>query len=352
MSWLLIIMSLDRKAYIESLGGTADSDLLGRYAYRVSDGVRSSIKGDLTDDPVARQYIPQAREMDVLPEENSDPIGDHVHMPVKGIVHRYPDRVLFKPANVCAVYCRYCFRREMVGPKEHSEPDVLDVGERDAALAYIAAHPEIWEVILTGGDPLVLSVRQLREIMDVLAAIEHVRVVRFHTRVPIADPVRVTDELCDVLGGGGAVYMALHINHVQEITDDVRAALRRLHRAGVNLVSQSVLLRGVNDDADVLEALYRALVEVNVRPYYLHHPDMAPGTAHFRLSIAEGQAIVARLRGRLSGLCQPVYMLDIPGGHGKIPLTPCYIKELEEAGCYRLTDYKGRGHSYPPKGHL
>ena len=313
------------KAYIEGLGGSAEGALLSRYAYRITDQIKVTIKGDVASDPVARQYIPSDAEGVRLPQEDGDPIGDEAHTPVKGVVHRYPDRVLLKPANVCAVYCRYCFRREMVGPKAVGAPDILSADEIEAALAYIRTHTEIWEVILTGGDPLVLSPEKLLHILQALDSMEHVKVVRIHSRVPVADPVRVSDALLGALKTRKALYMALHINHAQEVTAEVLQAVKALQGAGVHLVSQSVLLRGVNDSVEALEALFRALVEMGVKPYYLHHPDLAPGTSHFRLSIEEGQALMRGLQGRLSGLCLPTYMLDIPGGAGKIPLTPCYI---------------------------
>jgi len=335
-------------SYVTLKGGDDTPVLLNKYAYRITDAIKNAIVGDLRNDPVARQYIPQAKELKILPEEDTDPIGDEVHTPVKGIVHRYPDRVLFKPANVCAVYCRYCFRREHVGPKENKASDILNAEERTAALDYIRAHAEIWEVILTGGDPLVLSSRQLREIISELNEIEHVQVIRIHTRVPIADPARMSAELINALQSDKAIYMALHINHAQEITEDVRSCLKQLHKAGVNLLSQSVLLKGVNDKAETLADLYRALVALNVKPYYLHHPDLAPGTSHFRLSIEEGQNIVSQLRGHLSGLCQPTYMLDIPGGHGKVPLTPCALEALKDGG-YKITNHKGQQHLYKPE---
>ena len=335
--------------FITSKGGDDTPVLLKRYAYRITDTIKSTIKGGIKNDPVAKQYIPQTQELKILPEENTDPIGDETYSPIKGIVHRYPDRVLFKPANVCAVYCRYCFRREHVGPGS----DILNPQERQAALDYIRAHPEIWEVILTGGDPLVLSARQLSEIMSALNDIEHVKVIRIHTRVPIADPQRVTSSLIKALqtktnqsvSNKKAIYMALHINHAQEIIPDVENALNALHNAGINLLSQSVLLKGVNDNAQILEDLYRELTALNVKPYYLHHPDLAPGTSHFRLSIEEGQNIVRKLLGRLSGLCQPTYMLDIPGGHGKVPLTPCHLEPLKDGG-YTIEDYQGQAHIY------
>ena len=322
---------------------TPEEQVYERYAFRITNQIENTIKGNPENDPVARQYIPQMAELDVKPEEHPDPIGDNAHSPVKGIVHRYPDRALFKVAHVCAVYCRYCFRREMVGPGG----DILSADEIEAALDYIRAHPEIFEIILTGGDPLVLSAKRLGALLDSLETIAHIKIIRIHTRVPIADPARITKNLAAVLNRRTPVYVALHVNHVQEITPEVEEALNRLTRAGCVLLSQSVLLKGVNDNADILEALYKKLLTLRVKPYYLHHPDFAPGTSHFRLSIAEGQAIMRRLQGRISGLCQPHYMLDIPGGAGKVPLTPCYLAELEN-GEYVVEDYRGGKHSYPP----
>jgi lysine 2,3-aminomutase len=264
-------------------------------------------------------------------------------------VHRYPDRVLLKLTHVCAVYCRFCFRREMVGPGKAVR---LSRAGREAALAYIATHPDIWEVILTGGDPLVLPAARLREVMERLGAIDHVKVVRVHTRVPVVAPEAVSDELLAALTcTGKPTYVALHVNHARELTDGVRAACARLANAGIPLLGQSVLLRGVNDDPETLAALMRALVECRIKPYYLHHGDLAPGTGHLRTSVAHGQALMRDLRGRVSGLCQPTYVLDIPGGFGKSPIGPNY---LERAGgdasqeTLLVEDYEGRRHAYPP----
>lgn len=339
----------DTGAFIKSKGGDTTAALLNKYAYRITDTVKSTINGDLDSDAVAKQYIPQNRELQILPEERLDPIGDDAHSPVKGIVHRYPDRVLFTPANVCAVYCRYCFRREKVGLRGENIPDILGKEELNNALNYIRAHSEIWEVILTGGDPLVLAPRQLENIMAKLRKIDHVKIIRFHTRVPVADPKRINAALIKALkeNTDQSVYMALHINHAQELNDDNRKAIKDLHAAGITLLSQSVLLKGINDNADILASLYRELVSLNVKPYYLHHPDLAPGTSHFRLSIKDGQNIVRKLHGKLSGLCQPQYMLDIPGGFGKISLLSDSIKPHGN-GTYTLTDYKGNEHAYPP----
>ena len=290
------------------------------------------------------------------PGENADPIGDHAYSPVSGIVHRYPDRVLFKLVHVCAVYCRFCFRREMVGP---GKATALSQAAYDGAIDYIRAHPEIWEVILTGGDPLMLSPRRLAEIMADLAAIDHVRIIRIHTRVPVADPARVNGEMVAALRVKGATtWVALHANHARELTDKARAACAAIIDAGIPMVSQSVLLRGVNDNAATLEALMRAFVECRIKPYYLHHGDLAPGTAHLRTTLAHGQELMRALRGRVSGLCQPDYVLDIPGGHGKSPVGPNYLSPAESfrqerephaETRYRVVDYCGDVHLYPPK---
>jgi lysine 2,3-aminomutase len=325
----------------------AIEEVAARYAVSISPAIVELIDRADPADPIARQFLPQVAEMAAGPGERADPIGDADRSPVEGIVHRYPDRVLLKAVHVCPVYCRFCFRREMVGPQGLG---MLAADALDRAFAYIRDHREIWEVILTGGDPLVLSPRRLREITQRLAGIEHVRVVRFHTRVPVVEPRRVDADLAAALTASGkTTYVALHANHPRELTADARAACARLIQAGIAMVSQTVLLRGVNDRADVLADLMRAFVEARVKPYYLHHPDLAPGTAHFRLSIAEGQALVAALRGRVSGLCQPAYVLDIPGGHGKTGIGPPSARERGD-GSYTVVDYRGNEHLYPPRG--
>jgi lysine 2,3-aminomutase len=332
-----------------------------RYAVAITAEIAALIDIDDPGDPIARQFIPSARELELQPGENADPIGDHAHSPVDGIVHRYPDRVLFKLVHVCAVYCRFCFRREMVGP---GKATALSPSAYRGAIGYIAAHPEIWEVILTGGDPLMLSPRRLAEIMADLAAIEHVKIIRLHTRVPVADPERVSMEMARALKVEGATtWIALHANHARELTAGARAACARLIDNGVPMVSQSVLLRGINDDAVTLEALMRAFVECRIKPYYLHHGDLAPGTAHLRTTLAHGQELMRALRGRVSGLCQPDYVLDIPGGHGKAPVGPNFLSSARsdvtaaaaaETGepvaesRYRVVDYCGDVHLYPP----
>ncbi len=292
-------------------------------------------------DPVARQFVPDARELQIRPEELHDPIGDATHSPVPGLTHRYPDRVIVHLTQTCAVYCRFCFRRETVGAD-----GALPEAELQAALDYIAARPAIFEVILTGGDPLVLSARRLDDVMRRLCAIPHLGVVRVHSRVPVVAPERITPALIGALKRHPASHVVVHTNHAQELTGAARAALGRLVDAGIPLLSQSVLLRGVNDDADTLEALFRALIALRVKPYYLHHCDLARGTGHFRTTIAEGQAIMERLRMRLSGLALPSYVIDIPGGYGKVPIGPDYVQPETEPGAHLLRDPRGQTHRY------
>jgi len=329
------------------LAPAADPALLeavaSRYAVAVTtDMVRLIDRSDPAD-PIALQFLPDARELQTQPGESPDPLDEARLSPVPGIVHRYPDRALLKLTHACPVYCRFCFRREVVGP---GGPQALSGKALDAALAYIAATPALWEVILTGGDPFMLSPRRIAEVTQRLAAIAHVQVLRWHTRVPVADPGRVTPELtAALLAPGKAVYVALHANHSRELTQAARAACARLVEAGVPLLSQTVLLKGINDDAETLAALMRAFVAARVKPYYLHHLDAAPGTGHFRVPIAEGQRLMRALRGRLSGLAQPTYVLDIPGGHGKVPVGPSY---LAQDGT--VTDPGGVPHDYPERG--
>ncbi len=318
-----------------------------RFAVALTDEVAALIDPLDPADPIAAQFIPDAAELETAAEEQADPIGDERWSPVPGIVHRYPDRVLLKPSLLCPVYCRFCFRREQIGARGA----VLDRAALDRAYAYIRERPEIWEVIVTGGDPFLLAPRRIAAIVQTLAAIGHVQVVRFHTRVPVVDPRRVGAALVTALAAEKAVYVVLHANHPRELTEPVKAAAGRLAHAGIPLLSQSVLLRGVNDDAATLEQLFRALVAMRVKPYYLHHPDLARGTGHFRGGIARGRQLMRELRGRASGLCQPTYVLDIPGGHGKVPIGPDWLRPVAGGGAedWIVEDSGGRCHCYPPR---
>ena len=313
-----------------------------RYAIAVTSAMADLIDTNDPADPIARQFVPDMRELDTHPAERADPIGDHLKSPAPGIVHRYKDRVLLKIAHVCPVYCRFCFRREMVGPELG---EALTPEDLSSALDYIRATPSIWEVILTGGDPFVLSPRRIRDATAALGEIPHVKILRWHTRVPVVDPARVTDELVAALKASSkTVFVGLHTNHARELTNEARAAIALLVDAGIPVVSQTVLLRGVNDDADTLEALMRALVEARVKPYYLHHGDLAPGTAHFRTTISQGQALMSELRRRVSGIAMPAYVLDIPGAFGKMPIESA-IHSQHTSG-YQIRDPAGGLHAY------
>ncbi len=313
------------------------AEVAARYAVAITPTMEALIDPTNPDDPIAAQFRPDAREIEIAPDELTDPIGDDAHTPVKGVVHRYADRCLLKLVHVCPVYCRFCFRREMVGPDGDG---TLTGAELDAALAYIETRPGIWEVILTGGDPFLLSARRVREISERLAAIRHVKIIRWHTRIPAVDPLRVTPDLVEALRVEGATtYVVLHTNHARELTEHAQAAIARIVDSGVPMLAQTVLLHGVNDDIDTLEALMRALVVARVKPYYLHHLDKAQGTSHFRCSIERGQELTQALHERSSGLAQPAYVLDIPGGHGKAPLASPSLRETDES--YEVRDRDG-----------
>ena len=313
-------------------------DVAGRYATLIPPAFLALIEHP--DDPIARQVIPHTDELVAAPHELADPIGDDAFSPVPGIVHRYADRALLKPLLICPVYCRFCFRREHVGPGG----GLLDEAALERALDWLAGHPAVGEVILTGGDPLMLSPRRLGRIIAALDAIAHVHTIRIHTRVPVADPHRLDDALADTLATDKAMWLVVHANHASEFTPDARAAIRRVQSRAIPVLGQSVLLAGVNDDAEALEALLRAMVSARVKPYYLHQLDPAPGTQRFHVPIERGRALLAALRGRVTGLAWPTYVLDIPGGHGKVPLGPDYL-DLP-AGLVR--DPEGNSHSLAP----
>jgi lysine 2,3-aminomutase len=292
-------------------------------------------------DPIGRQFLPDARELATTSAELADPIGDDVHSPVPGIVHRYEDRVLLKLVAVCPVYCRFCFRRETVGKSGALDPKTLA-----RALDYVGAHEEISEVILTGGDPLAASPRRLRAVAERLSGIPHVGRLRVHTRVPTAAPDLVTAGRLEALHvARKTLVVALHVNHARELSPAARAAIARLKDAGAKLLSQTVLLKGVNDDAATLDALLRALEALGVEPYYLHHPDLSKGTAHFRLPLRHGRRIYEELARLRRGAPLPRYVLDLPGGFGKIPVEAPHLVQSED-GSWRARDRFGVEHRY------
>jgi lysine 2,3-aminomutase len=313
-----------------------------KYAVAISPTLEALIDPADPFDPIARQFLPDIAELIETERERSDPIGDAEHEAVLGIVHRHADRVLFKAVARCTVYCRFCFRREQIGP---GRAPALSPEDFARAFAYIQSHPKIHEVILTGGDPFILSPRRAEEITHRLAAIGHVKIIRWHTRVPMVDPARVNDDFIAALNAPGITpWVAIHANHAKEFSPDAKRALARLADAGIPLVSQSVLLRGVNDRVETLAALMRAFVENRVKPYYLHHPDMARGTSHFRVNIEDGLALTRALRAQLSGLAQPSYVLDIPGGFGKVPLDSSNVEKTSTG--HRIRDFEGYWHDY------
>jgi lysine 2,3-aminomutase len=312
-----------------------------RYAVAVTPAIAQLIDRGDPDDPIARQFLPSEAELESGATQLGDPIGDERHTPVKGVVHRYRDRALLKLTLVCPVYCRFCFRREMVGP---GAGQILTPGEIDAALSYIQNHPEIGEVILTGGDPLMLSPRRLAGTTRRLESMRHITVLRWHSRVPVADSPRVSTEMVQAIKSCKATWLVLHVNHPRELTADAITAAARFIDAGIPVLSQSVLLKGVNDNIETMQQLVRALVAARIKPYYLHHMDLAPGTSHFRTTIAEGQALVAELRRSVSGLAVPNYVLDIPGGYAKAQLAASDL--AGDAFPVRLKDGEGVWHHY------
>ena len=299
-------------------------ELADTYAISITPQMVEKLVPGEVSGPIYKQFVPSVEEYNVDDQELADPIGDNAHSPVPGIVHRHADRVLFKVVGACPVYCRFCFRKEMIGPGKGS----LTSDEVDAAINYIDEHPEVWEVVFTGGDPFMLSPRRIAEYVDRLDMIDHVEMLRWHTRVPIVDPARVTPAFIDsLLVGTKTVTVLVHTNHVDELSVDACAAIADLVDAGIVVRSQTVLLRGVNDRAEDLAKLFKALVQNRVTPYYLHHPDWAKGTSHFRLSVEEGATIVRELREDYSGIIQPQYIVDIPGGVAKVPVDLGYVDQ-------------------------
>ena len=310
-----------------------------RYDIAISGHISQNIHHN-NSDALSQQFVPQTNELNILATELEDPIGDETYTPVKGITHRYPDRVLLKPTHKCAVYCRFCFRREKVG----DDSARLSDEELEQAIQYIENNKEIWEVILTGGDPLFISASRIANILRRLEAIDHLEIIRFHTRIPVVSPELISPQLLETLQSTKAIYIVLHSNHPDEFTAEAQDACAKIVKAGIPMLSQSVLLKGINNSAETLEKLFRCFLRNKIKPYYLHHPDLAPGTSHFRLTIAEGQKIMQELQGKISGTALPTYVLDIPGGYGKVPLTPQFIQNNETG--YTITDVNGKTHHY------
>ncbi len=294
--------------------------------------------------PIRKQVIPREGEMYVAAEEQLDSLGEDEHSPVPGLVHRYPDRVLFLVTDRCAAYCRYCTRSRLVSNAQ----DYNFHPEYEQGLRYIEAHPEVRDVLLSGGDPLLLSDRKLEHLLSRLRAIKHVEFIRIGSRIPVFLPQRITPELCDIFKRYGPIWMSIHVNHPKEATAELREACERLSFAGVPLGNQSVLLAGVNDDPEVMKRLVHRLLQMRVRPYYLYQMDLITGGSHFKVDVRRGLEIIRALRGFTTGYAVPQYVIDAPGGGGKVPINPDYLEEItDDAVTFR--NYEGRRFTYPLK---
>ena len=292
--------------------------------------------------PVARQFEPCPQEEFILPQEDADPLDEASHSPVPRLVHRYRDRALVLVTGRCAAYCRYCFRRSVTASRLRPVSD----SELDAIEAYLESHPEIHELLLSGGDPLTLGDSRLFGIMSRFRRQSEQRVLRLATRMPVVNPDRITGQFISGCRDLFPVWMVIQCNHADELTGDTADALMRCVRSGIPVISQTVLLNGVNDSVEALKALFQRLIELGVKPYYLFQGDLAEGTSHFRVPLARGVRLVTELRARISGLAMPVYAVDLPGGGGKIPLTESYfVDETEHA--YRFRSVDGSFHEYP-----
>ncbi len=296
---------------------------------------------DPTRDPIAAQYVPQSAEADVRPWESPDPLDERRFEVAPRLVHRYRDRVLLLANDRCAVYCRHCFRRHFTG---HGGGRIRE-GELAEVCRYIAAHPEVQEVLVSGGDPLMLSDAELGRVLDALLDTRPDLIVRVCTRVPVVLPARITEPLAELLGRRGCTWVVTHANHPRELTPELAAAVRRLLAHGVPVLNQAVLLRGINDDVETLEALLRGLVRARIKPYYLFQGDLASGTSHFRVPIERGITLMRELRRRLSGIALPVYAVDLPGGGGKVPIESSLLRV--EADAYVLQGPEGGEFRYP-----
>ncbi len=293
------------------------------------------------DDPIRKQAVPDLAELLVGPGERTDPIGDRAHAPTEVLVHRYPDRALLFPTFRCPMFCRYCFRKVAL-----NEDPIRLHAALDEALAYLARTPAIREVILSGGDPLMLSDARLDALLGRLRGLGTLRRLRIHTRFPVTLPMRVDGALAATLARHRPLYVVTHFNHPRELTPEAATAVGHLVDAGLTVLNQTVLLAGVNDATETLAALFEGLLDLQVRPYYLHHPDLTVGTQHFRVSLDRGLALVRALRGRLTGLAWPTYVIDIPGGGGKVPVDSAAVRPTETPGVWTLHSPLGGAHRY------
>ena len=314
-------------------------DVVGPYPMRITPTVLSTIKEK--GDAIWKQVVPESIEMDDI-DAPDDPLEEDTDSPVPHLVHRYPDRVLLMVTNQCPIYCRFCTRKRLVG-----KPGFLKKGELDQAIAYLHEHTEVRDVILSGGDPLLLPDNLIERILKALRTIPHLEIIRFGSRVPGTLPQRITLELCEIIKKYHPIYMNLHFNHPDELTPEVKDACGRLADAGVPLGAQTVLLKGVNDDPDIMKRLMHQLLLARVKPYYLYQADLTKGTNHFRTTVETGLKIIQALQGHTSGMAVPHFVIDAPGGGGKIPILPSdYLLNLDENGAV-LKNYENKTYHYP-----
>jgi lysine 2,3-aminomutase len=321
----------------------AINNLSGRLPLRITPYFASLICNTRSSHPLRRNVIPVVEELIELSGEHTDPLNEKSFSPVKGIVHRYPDRVLFTVTQICSNYCRYCTRSHSVG-----KLDKLGRVDYEKAFNYIATHPEVRDVLISGGDPLTLSDEVLDYILSNIRKIEHVEIIRIGTRVPVVLPMRITDNLVKILRKYHPLFLSLHFSHPSEITDECASACIKLADGGFPLGSQTVLLKGINDNVTVMKDLMHKLLKIRVRPYYLYQCDLIPGSGHFRTTVKKGLEIIRGLRGFTSGYAVPTYVVDAPGGGGKIPLLPDYVIE-HNSDHIVLQNYRGTICEYPEK---
>ena len=313
----------------------------GRFIMGIPPYWASLMDADDPTCPIRRQAVPVEDEYKLSPNDMIDPLGEDSHMPVPGLVHRYPDRVLLLVVEVCSMYCRFCTRSRVVGTTAgYSRPANID-----HAIDYIRAHRKIRDVLISGGDPLTLSDERLDDVLTKLRAIPHVEFIRIGTRNPVTLPYRVTESLCAVLKKHKPVWMSLHFNHPKEVTPPVRKACGMLADSGVPLGSQTVLLRGINDRPAIMKKLFHELLKTRVRPYYIYQCDPVKGTAHFRTAVSTGINIIEKLRGHTTGYAVPTFVVDGPGGGGKIPLMPNYVVSVKD-GVWTLRNFAGKLFTY------
>ena len=313
----------------------------GRFPVGITPYWASLLDANNSRCPLRMQVVPTAQEHLVSRNEMLDPLAEDSHSPVPGIVHRYPDRVLLLPLNMCAAYCRYCTRSRWVG----DENEMLFGPRLDAAIEYLRANKQIRDVLISGGDPLLFSDKRLDELLGRLRAIDHIEFIRIGTRVPVFLPMRITPELVATMRKYHPLWISIHFNHPKEITPEVKRACTMLADGGFPLGSQSVLLKGINDDPQVFKSLVHELLKIRVRPYYIYQCDPVTGTTHFRTTVAKGVEIIEALRGHTTGYAVPTFVVDAPGGGGKVPINPDYVLEYAE-GVLKVRNYAGQQYTY------